>query len=105
MADDSRVTRKQFLGGVAGAGAGGLVIGGVVGGFIGNAVGGDEGGGGQAQTAAGQAAAEKKTPYLIGSAYPITGDSAADGEQMKNGSTLAIKEINDSGGIAGRMIE
>ncbi len=53
-------------------------------------------------TAAGQEGAESAKPIVIGSAYPMT---TADGEEMKGGSDLAISEINDSGGVAGRMIE
>lgn len=44
-------------------------------------------------------------PLLIGSAAPLTGPAAADGEEMRNGSALAIAEINDRGGIGGRRIE
>ena len=43
--------------------------------------------------------------YVIGSAYPRTGPVAADGDEMVNGSALAVSEINARGGIAGRPIE
>src|SRR5205823_8880358 len=50
-------------------------------------------------------AAAKAKPYLIGSPFPLHSFYAADGEQMKNGSGLAIDEINGAGGIAGRKID
>jgi branched-chain amino acid transport system substrate-binding protein len=40
-------------------------------------------------------------PYLIGAAFPLQGD----GVEMRNGSGLAIAEINAHGGIAGRPVE
>ena len=40
-------------------------------------------------------------PYLIGSAFPLQGDGA----EMRNGSALAIAEINAHGGIGGRPVE
>ena len=44
-------------------------------------------------------------PYLIGSAFPLQGTGAADGIEMRNGSGLAIADINAHGGIAGRPVE
>jgi branched-chain amino acid transport system substrate-binding protein len=44
-------------------------------------------------------------PYLIGSAFPLSGASSGDGIEMRNGSALAIAEINARGGIAGRPVE
>jgi branched-chain amino acid transport system substrate-binding protein len=44
-------------------------------------------------------------PYLVGSAFPLRGSSAADGLEMRNGSALAIAEINARGGVAGRPVE
>jgi branched-chain amino acid transport system substrate-binding protein len=44
-------------------------------------------------------------PYLIGSALPLSGPAAADGLEMRNGSMLAIAEINARGGIGGRPVE
>lgn len=41
---------------------------------------------------------------VIASPYPLSGPLAADGEEMKNGSALAIKEINAAGGVGGRKI-
>jgi branched-chain amino acid transport system substrate-binding protein len=42
---------------------------------------------------------------MIGSAYPRSGPAAADGDEMVNGSALAVREVNARGGIAGRPIE
>jgi branched-chain amino acid transport system substrate-binding protein len=44
-------------------------------------------------------------PYLIGSAFPLSGAGSADGIEMRNGSSLAVAEINARGGIAGRPVE
>jgi branched-chain amino acid transport system substrate-binding protein len=44
-------------------------------------------------------------PLRIGSAYPLAGLAADDGQQMLNGSALAIAGINAKGGIGGRLIE
>jgi branched-chain amino acid transport system substrate-binding protein len=41
---------------------------------------------------------------VIGSAFPITGFAAADGQEMVNGYTLAIEEVNKAGGILGAKI-
>ncbi|GIF63644.1 amino acid ABC transporter substrate-binding protein [Asanoa ishikariensis] len=35
----------------------------------------------------------------IGSLHPLSGSSAADGQQMDNGAKLAVEAINDAGGI------
>src|SRR6478736_1930933 len=42
--------------------------------------------------------------FTVGASFPLTGPLASDGEQMKNGITLAAAEINDAGGIAGKKI-
>jgi branched-chain amino acid transport system substrate-binding protein len=44
------------------------------------------------------------TGFTIGCSFPLTGPLASDGEQMKNGVTLAASEINAAGGIAGKQI-
>ena len=44
------------------------------------------------------------TSFTIGCSFPLTGPLASDGEQMKNGVTLAASEINAAGGIAGKQI-
>ena len=102
------VSRRKFLGGVAGAGIGGLALAGIL-----AACGQDDDGGEAAAppgeepaatTAAGQTAADTSQPILIGAAYP-TVNSPADAEQMERGSGLARQEINDAGGVGGRTIE
>jgi branched-chain amino acid transport system substrate-binding protein len=37
--------------------------------------------------------------------FPLTGVVAADGEEMRNGTVMAIDEINDAGGLLGRPLE
>jgi branched-chain amino acid transport system substrate-binding protein len=49
--------------------------------------------------------ARHKRPFLLGSAFPLNGAARSDGIEMRNGSALAIAEINARGGIAGRPIE
>jgi branched-chain amino acid transport system substrate-binding protein len=44
-------------------------------------------------------------PYIIGSAFPLSGSGAGDGVELTNGSRLALAEINARGGIAGRPVE
>ncbi len=43
--------------------------------------------------------------FTVGCSFPLTGPLASDGEQMKNGVTLAADEINAAGGIAGKQIK
>ena len=43
--------------------------------------------------------------FKIGGIGPITGAAGAYGEAVKNGTELAINEINEAGGINGMMIE
>ena len=62
----------------------------------------------ETQAAAGetQAAAEADgASFKIGGIGPITGPAAAYGIAVKNGMELAIKEINEAGGINGVQIE
>lgn len=44
-------------------------------------------------------------PIKIGMLAPFSGSEAAFGDYMKYGAQLAIKEINDDGGIDGRQLE
>jgi branched-chain amino acid transport system substrate-binding protein len=44
-------------------------------------------------------------PIKIVALFPLTGGVASYGESSKNGTELAVKEINDSGGINGRLLE
>ncbi len=55
--------------------------------------------------AAGQACAQGAGPIKIGVVTPLTGTYAGIGQQVKWGIDLAIKEINDKGGILGRKLE
>lgn len=41
---------------------------------------------------------------VIASPYPLSGPLAADGQEMRNGSALAVKEINAAGGVGGRRL-
>lgn len=41
----------------------------------------------------------------IGLATPLTGASAQDGQAIQNGVNLAVKQINDAGGIDGKKVE
>ena len=54
---------------------------------------------------AGRLPPRRKRPFLLGSAFPLQGSAHSDGLEMRNGSQLAIAEINARGGIAGRPIE
>lgn len=90
-----RVSRRQFLQGAAGAGLGGLVVGGVGGYAVGNS-------GSSGQTTAAGTSTE---PIPIGSASPVTGPFAGDGQQMVRGQQLAIQEINSAGGLLGRPLK
>ncbi len=42
---------------------------------------------------------------MIGSMVPLTGSSANDGREFRNGLTMAIEEVNLRGGILGRPLE
>jgi len=44
-------------------------------------------------------------PIVIGSPLPISGYYAGDGLHMKNAITLAVEDINASGGVLGRPLE
>ena len=88
------MSRKSFLQGTAGAGAAGLVIGGGVGYAVGNSSSSSS----EPSTSGGT---KKKGTIKIGSASPITGPYAGDGEQMVRGQELALEELNAGGGVAG----
>ena len=95
-ANQTGVTRKNFLRGVGAAGAGGLVAGGL-GGFF--------GGKASNSTSASAATSATKQPIVIGSGCPVTGAYAGDGQQMIRGQQLAVAEINASGGVLGRPLK
>lgn len=46
-----------------------------------------------------------KEPIKIGGISPLSGTAAKSGASMKQASELAVKEINDAGGIDGRPLE
>ena len=48
---------------------------------------------------------EKVTIYRIGALLPTTGEAEGYGQQVKHGLTLAMDEINSSGGITGKKID
>ena len=92
------VSRKTFLQGAAGAGAAGLVIGG----GAGYAINSSSSSSSSPPPATGK---RSKGTLKIGSASPITGFYAGDGEFMVRGQELAIAEINARGGVAGYQLE
>lgn len=55
-----------------------------------------------AETSAPEASTE---PIVFGAAAPMTGDAAEYGTQFKRGISLAVDEINNAGGIAGRQVQ
>ncbi len=50
-------------------------------------------------------AASAADRILFAIAGPMTGDSAAQGIQMRNGATIAVDEINAAGGVKGKKLE
>ena len=46
----------------------------------------------------------RKRPLTVGALIP-TGAAAADGVEVRHGATLAVEEINATGGVAGRHVE
>lgn len=46
-----------------------------------------------------------RPPITIGSMVPLTGSSANDGREFRNGLTMAIEEVNARGGILGRPLQ
>jgi branched-chain amino acid transport system substrate-binding protein len=99
MPERSEYTRKQVLSGAAAAGLVGVGVGGVAGGLIGRETAPEDG-----SSASGPAKASGE-PLVLGVALPLSGDLAADGEQVKNGVTVAVDEINGQGGVAGRPVK
>ncbi len=45
------------------------------------------------------------SPVMIGSMVPLTGSSANDGREFRNGLNMAIDEVNARGGILGRPLQ
>ena len=50
-------------------------------------------------------AADEEGPIVIGSAMPLTGPFASDGEEMEQGMQMAIDEWNQDGGLLDRELE
>lgn len=48
---------------------------------------------------------QEEKPIKIGVPIPLSGDFAVYGEYQRQGTELALKEINDAGGILGRPVE
>lgn len=53
----------------------------------------------------GNKAAQEAGPIILGASMPMTGEAASYGEGGKAGIDLAVKEINEKGGINGRMLQ
>lgn len=58
-----------------------------------------------ASSAAATATAAPKPPVKLGALLPLTGPSAATGQDMKDGYELAVEQINAAGGIDGAKIQ
>lgn len=52
-----------------------------------------------------QGSTQSKEPIKIGFFAPITGPAAADGQSAMQAAKLAVKKINEAGGINGRQVE
>ena len=57
------------------------------------------------KAADGQEAGAEGEVFVLGGIGPITGAGAAYGESVRNGVELAVKEINEAGGINGYQVE
>lgn len=97
MAAERKVTRRELIGTGAAAGGAALVAGGVGGYFIGKGSADEGGGGGATPGEAGEIRA-------VG-IFPLGGFIAADGEEMRNGTVMAIDELNANGGLLGAQIK
>ncbi|MDX6591358.1 MAG: branched-chain amino acid transport system substrate-binding protein [Gaiellales bacterium] len=93
------VSRKGFLQGTAGAAVAGLAVGGGAGYLVGNS------GSDSSSAPKTGSGSTSKGKLKIGSASPLTGPFAGDGEQMVRGQELAVEEINAAGGVAGYELE
>ena len=91
---DKGLTRREMLTRSA-IGAGGLILGGVGGYVVGDT--------GTADSVVG--GGPSGDPIRVVGVFPLTGVVAADGQEMRNGTVMAIDEINDRGGLLGRPIE
>lgn len=62
-------------------------------------------GGSDSSSDDGEVEADEGGVIKIGVPQPLTGPSAAEGKDMVNGAELAVKHINDEGGVLGKQIE
>jgi len=60
---------------------------------------------GSSSPSSGGDAAPDEGPILIGCATALTGERALTGEYTKNAVDMAVKEINDAGGLLGREVK
>ncbi len=90
------VTRRQLLQTTVATGIGGLAVG-LVGGYGVSTLAGRSAAGGRGAAGGGE---EIKAVGI----FPLSGFIAADGKEMRNGTVMAIDEINDMGGLLGRKI-
>jgi branched-chain amino acid transport system substrate-binding protein len=88
------ITRREMLQRSA-IGAGGLVLGGV-GGYLSWRL---------CKSRSQPGDGPSGEPIRVVGVFPLTGVVAADGQEMRNGTVMAIDEINESGGLLGRPIE
>src|SRR3954468_24026541 len=90
------ITRRELVAGSSAAAAAGLVVGGA-GGYL-------AGHGSEPDSKAGPAAGTSRRPISVGAGVPITGDYAADGQQMLRGLRLGVEHLNAAGGLLGRPL-
>lgn len=93
------MSRRELLQRSA-VGVGGLAVGGVGGFLLGNA--GDDTG---TEASGGGGGAPSGEPIRVVGIFPLSGVVAADGEEMRNGTVMALEEINEQGGLLGRPLE
>jgi branched-chain amino acid transport system substrate-binding protein len=93
-----KLTRTQFLGRSAVVGLGGVGLSAAVTGCIG----GDDDAPVASESSSGT---PKGEPYRIVQPLNLSGPLAPDAEESRNATELAIKEINEAGGIQGRPLE
>lgn len=78
-------------------GAGGLAVGGVGGFLIGDAA--------DTQSGTANGGTPSGEPIRVVGIFPLSGVVAADGQEMRNGTVMALDEINERGGLLGRPLE
>lgn len=88
------VSRREMLQRSA-FGVGGLALGGAGGYLLAN----------NADESSPSAGGLSGEPIRVVGVFPLTGVVAADGQEMRNGTVMAIDEINEMGGLLGRPVE